>query len=256
MSVTPHVRAHDRGPTRILTVDRPAKKNALARQTIEELAAAIDLASLDGAVRGVVLAAAGDVFMAGGDLEEFAKAVDDPGGADMVIAMGARLGGAIEGCEVPVVAAVSGDVFGGGCEVVLACDAVFADETAGFSFRHVVMGLAPAWGGTSRLLERVGPLEATRLLLAAPRIAAPEAAAIGLVNAAVVTGGALDAAMMFLKRIALHDRAVVAANKRALVEVRSVARAAQAAAEGAAVRALWGQPAQRAALARYSARAK
>lgn len=247
MTDAPHVRVERQGSATVITLCRAAKKNAIAKRTALELASALESASADPAVRGVVLAAEGDVFMAGGDLSEFATILDDPQGSSHVIEMGERLA-VIERCEVPVVAAVSGDVYGGGCELVLQCDAVLAEEHVGLSFRHARMGLSPAWGGARRLLERAGPLHASRLLFTADRVDAKEAYAIGLVTRVVERGASLDEALAFVERVAKNDRAVVAANKRALNDARNVRRFELAEIEARTFRQLWGKPAHRAAL--------
>ena len=245
----PHVEVIRRGPVAFVTLKRATKRNALAKRTVREITAALEEASFDQKVRGVVLAAEGDVFMAGGDLGEFETILDDPRGAAHVIEMGRALA-CIEACDVPVIAAVSGDVFGGGCEVVLLCDVVLAERHAGLSFRHVPMGLTTAWGGAARLLERVGPLHATRLVLTGDRIGAEEAERIGLVTRVVDAGRGAAEAELFVERVARHDRAVVAANKRALRDARARRREGLAEIEGAAFSALWGGPAHRAAMSR------
>ena len=107
------VREETVGAARVLTVDRPAKKNALDRRTVDDLAAAIERAADEPAIRGVVIAAAGDVYLAGGDLDELSSLARTVEGADAVLAMGARLD-AIERSSIPVFAAITGDVYGWG----------------------------------------------------------------------------------------------------------------------------------------------
>ncbi|NUP13854.1 MAG: enoyl-CoA hydratase/isomerase family protein [Polyangiaceae bacterium] len=245
----PHVRVETRGSARIITLAREAKRNALARQTVEEIAAALNDAASDETIRGIVVAAEGDVFMAGGDLSEFAAFLEAPDAAERVIEMGQKLA-VIETLPVPVICAVAGDVYGGGCEFLLLADAVLAEPHATFSFRHVQMGLSPAWGGASRLLERVGPLAATRLLLTADPVIAKEARRVGLITDVVDHGTALDAACAMVERIARHDWAVVAENKRALMAARSIQRASLAQIEGDSFKSLWAGPAHRAAMSR------
>lgn len=237
----------DRGPARLLVLTRSDKKNALSRALIEALVAAVERAGDDPAVRGVVLAAEGDVFAAGGDLDELAALVDDPRGADGVLALGHALR-AIERAPIPVLAALSGDAYGGGCELLLLCDYVIAEEQARLAFRHAKMGLAPAWGGTARLLERVGRQQAARLLFTADRVDARTAHALGLVGEVVATGQAQDAACAFVERVAANDRLVVATQKRLLVEHRAELEHRADRIERRVVRELWGRGANRAAL--------
>jgi enoyl-CoA hydratase/carnithine racemase len=249
MSEALTVRVERRGAACLLTVSRPEKKNALDRHTVSLLSSAIDEASRDPALRGVVLLGEGDVFLSGGDLGEIARALEAPSGAEQVLEMGVLLG-AIERAEIPVVAAVTGDVFGGGCELVLLCDYVFAEERAGFSFRHARMGLSPAWGGAARLCERVGPPAAARLLFTAERVPAAEAARMGLVGACVADETARDHALGFIDEVARADRAVVAEQKRLLLALRAEARGRAAEIEALTFKNLWGQPAHRAAMTR------
>lgn len=250
-SVTPDdsLRIETRGGARVITLWRTAKKNALARSTVEALAQAIDEAGADPSVRGIVIAAEGDVFMAGGDLSEFAAILDDEDAATRVIEMGARLR-VIEACAVPVVCAVAGDVYGGGCEFLLLCDAVFVERGVSLSFRHAFMGLSPAWGGASRLLERVGPLQASRLLFTSERVDTEDARRMGLVTDVVERGQAFEAACDFIARVGKNDRDVIADNKRALTAARAVSRKATDAIEAETFTRLWGGPAHRAAMKR------
>lgn len=245
------VREEDRGPARILTVARAAKKNALDRETASALADAIERAGADPAVRGIVLAGEGDVFLAGGDLEEFASILGAPDGADHVLGMGARLD-AIDASDVPVIAAIGGDVYGGGCEVVLACDDAIAEDHATLAFRHVRMGLCPAWGAAARLVARVGPAHAARLLLGAEPVAAEEARSMGLVTEVAPRGGAIDAAVARIASIARGAREVVAANRRLLRE--ATAEPAWRRREAETFRSLWGGPAHRAAMDAFARR--
>ena len=106
---------------------------------------------------------------------------------DAVVDLGEELA-ACERADVPVIAAVQGDVYGGGCEFLLLCDLVIVESHAEIAFRHAKMGLSPAWGGLTRLVERVGPIEAARLLFTAEKIDAAEARRIGMVNEVVPEG--------------------------------------------------------------------
>jgi enoyl-CoA hydratase/carnithine racemase len=234
-----------------LRLARDEKRNALGRELVDALVDAIDCAACDPSVRGVVLAARGGVWAAGGDLEELGAITEAPDGADQVLAIGDALQ-AIERCDVPVVAAIEGRVLGGGCELALLCDAVFAGERARFSFRHAAMGLSPAWGGGVRLEARVGPLAAARLLMTAEEIDAREAARVGLVNAAVDAGEAEQHATAFLRRCAIHARDAVAAQKRALRAARDARWGEAGRVEAEVFRSRWGGEAHRAAMRRFA----
>jgi enoyl-CoA hydratase/carnithine racemase len=219
------LRAERVGASLVLTIDRPEARNAINQALAEALRQAVTAASADAELRSVVLTATGsDVFVAGGDLKEFDGLEPDERGADHILAMGLALG-SIEASPLPVIAAVQGETLGGGAELLVLCDLVVMEEQAGIHFRHAKMGLTPAWGGTSRLIERVGALRATELLLTARRVGANEALGMGLVSKVVVRGAALRAALQLGDDIASSARATVAALKASLIEARRAARA-------------------------------
>lgn len=243
-----------RGPARVLTICRPNARNAINRELAGKLRDAIVEASHDERVRAIVLTASGqDIFVAGGDLKEFQQLDFGPTGAEQIIEFGKALE-CIETSEVPVIAAVQGDVLGGGCELLVLCDLAIIEEHAGIEFRHARMGLTPAWGGSSRLLERVGFLRAAELLLTARRLTAAEALSFGLVNEVVAPGQALDAALKLAERIAVHARGSVAAVKRSLVAAQRAARSDAVSRERDVFRRAWGNPSHRAAMAAFLSR--
>lgn len=241
--------------TRVVTLARAEKRNALSEVLAKALGEAIRRAGDDEAVRAVVLAAVGDVFAAGGDLAELAELVEADDGASRVLAIGEELE-AILACPVPIVAAVAGDVYGGGCELLLQCDLAVMEEGTKLSFRHSRMGLSPAWGGTARLLERVGPTIAARLLFTAEAVEANEAARMGLVTEVAPRGGALERAKAIAREVAHAERSVVAAHKALLRGSLGAMRSSVKALESETFRRLWGERAHRAAMASFTGRTK
>ena len=231
----------------VLTLARPEKKNALSGEMVSALVDALTRANADKDVRAVILAADGDVFAAGGDLDEIAAALALPDGAGEIIAIGARLR-TIEELDLPVLFAISGDVYGGGCELTLMGDVVVLEEHARLSFRHARMGLAPAWGGAPRLLERVGPTVAARMIFTAEMIDAATADRTGLVTEVVARGAARGRCVAIARDIAKAARSAVAGDKRSLQRVREAMRGASAAAEADAFRSLFGGEAHLAAM--------
>jgi len=202
--------------TVVLTIDRPGTRNAIDAALAKRLAEAATEAAADPSARAIVLTATGaEAFVSGGDLNEIAGHVRDGGGPGPVLDMYAPLL-VLEAGELPVIAAVGGDVYGGGCELILLCDMVVMENHAKLAFRHARMGLSPAWGGMTRLMERVGPQEASRLLFTAEEIEATEAQRIGLVGEVVPTGRALGRAL---------ERAAIAATSTSPDRARVVADA-------------------------------
>jgi enoyl-CoA hydratase/carnithine racemase len=218
------VRVDRAGDAAVLTIDRPATKNAIDRATAKLIGDTVRIAAADPSVRGVVITGEGaDSFVSGGDLKDLQAIAAGGEGGKPVLEMFEHLS-ACETCEVPVIAAVQGDVFGGGCELLLLCDLVIMEEHASLAFRHAKMGLSPAWGGMTRLLERVGPIEAARLLFTAEKISAEEARRIGFINQVAPTGAARTQAIARINRIADNPRTTVASLKRTLHAVREASR--------------------------------
>jgi len=164
-----------------ITVNRPAKLNALNATTIDELGVAIDQARADAAVRGIVLTGSGEkAFVAGADIAELA-ALNGPG-AQEASARGQAVFRRYETSPKPVVAAVNGFALGGGCELAMACHLRVAAENARFGQPEVNLGLLPGYGGTQRLIQLVGKSKALELLLTADQVKADEALRLGLAN--------------------------------------------------------------------------
>src|SRR5690606_34164058 len=135
-------------------------------------------------------------------------------GAEAVLALG-EVAQAIEDCPVPVIAAVQGPALGGGAELFVACDVAVMQKEARVAFVHVRMGLVPAWGGTTRLVERVGAARAAELLMSARPLGAEEALACGL--AARVADSARDEALRLAEAMAQHGREALVRMKRAIL---------------------------------------
>ncbi len=248
------LRVESVGDALVITLDRLATHNSIDRALALALAGAVRTAAEDPTVRGVVLTAAGDrTFCSGGDLKMLAELTLSEGPGDAVLDLGDALA-AIERADVPVIAAVQGDVYGGGCELLLLCDLAIAESHVEIAFRHARMGLSPAWGGLTRLVERVGPIEAARLLYTTEKIDAAEALRIGLVNEVVPKGAARARAMARVARIADNPRTTVAALKRTLREVREARRGASVERERAAFLERWGAPDHQAAMRAFLAR--
>jgi len=242
------LRVEAKGEALVLTIDRPKTRNAIDRDLATRLGEVVRAAETNPKVRAIVLTATGEqTFVSGGDLHEINRAVEEQRGPGPVLDLYHDML-ALETTELPVIAAVQGDVYGGGCELLLLCDMVLVESHASLAFRHAKMGLSPAWGGITRLFERVGPMVASRLLFAAEKIGAEEARRLGLVNEVVPTGQAESLALALSGRIADHARSVVGAQKRALLEVRRAMRGDSIERERAIFGELFGGQAHRAAL--------
>ncbi|ESS07081.1 MAG: short chain enoyl-CoA hydratase [uncultured archaeon A07HB70] len=166
-----------------VVVDRPDRLNALNVETLGALSDAFDAAEAAGA-RAVVVTGAGDsAFVAGADIEHMSEM--DPPEALAYAEAGHDLCRQVERFPAPVIAAVNGYAFGGGCELALACDLRVASERAVLGQTEVDLGIVPGWGGTQRLPRLVGDEVARRLIFFGERVDATDASEHGLVGEVV-----------------------------------------------------------------------
>jgi enoyl-CoA hydratase len=180
-----------------ITVNRPSVRNALNIATVKELGEAFQRTKSDPAVQVVILTGAGDkAFVAGADIGEIAQ-LDETTGKEFS-ERGQRVFDAIEFLGKPVIAAVNGYALGGGCELAMACTLRVASENAIFGQPEVKLGLIPGYGGTQRLPRLIGKSRALRLLLTGETVTAPEALALGLVDAVA----SIDSLMSRVQKLA------------------------------------------------------
>jgi len=164
-----------------LSISRPDKLNALNRDTILELTAAVEQIAKDDGVGGAIVTGTGArAFVAGADIAELAKM--GPVDGVEVSRLGQRVFRAIELSRKPYIAAVNGFALGGGCELALACHLRIASESAKFGLPETKLGIIPGYGGTLRLPRIVGMGRALELILTGEMIDADEAYRIGLAN--------------------------------------------------------------------------
>jgi enoyl-CoA hydratase len=164
-----------------ITFNRPKALNALNNELLDEMRHLLERIAEDESVRAVVLTGSGEkAFVAGADISELNAMT--PSAAKAFAAKGHRVMRLLEDLPVPVIAAVNGFALGGGCEIALACDFIYASETAKFGLPEINLGLIPGFGGTQRLPRIVGRNMAKELIYTGRMIDAREAASIGLVN--------------------------------------------------------------------------
>jgi enoyl-CoA hydratase len=200
MSEFMYLQYEKKGKVVCITLDHPAVKNALSQPVILELNRAFELASADTSVFGVVITGRGNAFVAGADIADLAAV--DAVQAEQFTRLGQRLFDKIESLGKPVIAAVNGYAFGGGCELAMACTLRIASGHAKFGQPEVKLGVIPGFGGTQRLPRLVGTGRAMQLVLTGEAIDAQEALRIGLVNEVVGDDRLLARAEEILLQIA------------------------------------------------------
>jgi len=182
-----------------VTINRPEVLNALARLTWRELVEAMDLADKDDEVRVVIITGAGRAFCAGDDINDLATIKD----AFDAKAYFKEIAGAIRKVEEfskPIIAAVNGLAYGGGCEITMVCDIAIASENARFAQPEGKIGAWPPLAAV-RLPSIIGKAKAMEIMLTGEPIDAKEAERIGLINKVVPREKLKDAAMEMAKKI-------------------------------------------------------
>lgn len=186
------------GALGILTLNRPQQLNALNWDLINELATAAEEFDQDEAIRCIILTGAGDkAFAAGADIKEMA-------GQTPVTMMTGPFSGweRLRRIHTPMIAAVGGYAFGGGCELAMHCDIIVASETAKFGQPEINLGIIPGAGGTQRLARTVGKFVAMEMVLTGRTFSAQELYQLGLVNHVVPAGQHLEKAKEIARTIA------------------------------------------------------
>jgi enoyl-CoA hydratase len=205
-----------RGAVALLTLNRPDVLNALDAATLTALAAHSAEIARDATVRAVVVTGAGRAFAAGADIAAMRSL--GPAEAEAFSRLGHAAVASLEALAVPTIAAVNGFAFGGGCELALACDWIYASSKARFGQPEVNLGLLPGFGGTSRMVRRVGVAWANELVLSGEPIDAETALRIGLANRVFEPDALLDAALAMGEKIASKGPVAVSLAKRVMQE--------------------------------------
>lgn len=184
-----------------VTINRPKVLNALNPNVLHELLTAFsEIGKNTAEVRGVIVTGAGDkAFVAGADIA--AMTTMTPLEADQFCGLGHCCMRVIETCSLPVIAAVNGFALGGGFELALACDFIYAARSAKLGLPEVNLGIFPGFGGTQRLARLVGRNRAKELCYTADMISADEALALGIVNKVVEADQLLHEATATLHKI-------------------------------------------------------
>jgi enoyl-CoA hydratase len=202
-----------KGAVALVTLNRPEVLNALNYALIDRMMGVLDEVEDDRNVRAIVLTGAGErAFSAGADIREFSESMKQ--GPDAAVKAFVRRGQAMtarmESFQKPIIAAVNGIAFGGGCEITEAVHLAIASDRASFAKPEINIGITPTFGGTQRLPRLAGRKRALELLLTGDPFLAQRAYEIGLVNRVVPHKDLLPAAFDLADRILRHSALVAA----------------------------------------------
>ncbi len=200
----------------LVTLNRPDAANALNTQMGLDLVELFEHFSVNlENLRAIVLTGAGTkAFCAGGDLKQRNGMTDEAWQAQHLVFE--RMLRAVVACPLPVIAAVNGAAYGGGCEIAAAADFIYASDNARFALTEVTLGIMPGAGGTQNLPRAIGERRAKEMILSGLPFSAAEAEAWGLVNKVLPQAQLLDAAFTIATRIAGSGPIAVRQAKQAI----------------------------------------
>ena len=199
------------GTVAILYVERPEALNALNREIIDAMDAALDEIKVDASVRALVVGGTPN-FAAGADIGGMAEC--DPEGA-RAYAFSPTYN-KLDALEIPTIAAIDGYALGGGLELALCCDLRLATKEAKLGLPEIGLGIMPGAGGTIRLPRLIGYARAFEMILAGKSISGEEAERIGLVNALVPKEHLIDEAILLAQRLSKKPALAARTAKRTM----------------------------------------
>jgi enoyl-CoA hydratase len=192
-------------PIAIVTLNRPEVLNALSPTLLSALCDALEALDADPGIRAIILTGDERTFAAGADIGVMAELSS----LDVVRANTLSYWQRLRRLNKPLIAAVSGYAFGGGCELAMTCDLIVASETARFAQPEIKLGIMPGAGGTQRLVKAIGPYRAMEMILTGEPLSAQEAYACGLVNRLAPPERCLDEARELARTIAARPPVAV-----------------------------------------------
>ncbi len=198
-----------------ITFNRPEVLNALNEASLQEFSNALDAVASDEDIRVLVLTGAGEKsFVAGADITEFLRF--NVLKAKLFAETGHGVVNRLQELPIPVIAAVNGYALGGGCEIVIGCDFIYAAENAMFGLPEINLGIIPGFGGTQRLPRLIGKNMAKEMIFTGKMISAAEAHAVGWVNTVCPQDELMAEVMKTATIIASKGKASLRAAKQAI----------------------------------------
>ncbi|MCP3772755.1 enoyl-CoA hydratase-related protein [Paenibacillus sp. MZ04-78.2] len=209
-----HIKSSTDGSVGIIRLDRPEVLNALNLKIVDEIVEEMERMDRDGAIRVIVLTGSDKAFAAGADIGEMADEAVIP----LLLKDQFAVWDRIAKITKPIIAAVSGFVLGGGCELMMNCDMIVASETIRIGQPEIKLGVMPGAGGTQRLTKAVGKAKAMEMLLTGEPITAEQALQYGLINKVVPVEMYFTEAMKLAKQIALQPPVAARLIKKAVLK--------------------------------------
>ncbi len=198
-----------------ITFNRPKALNALNHALLNEFSDALDQIARDENNRVLILTGAGEkAFVAGADIRELAQC--DALDGKLFAQLGQQTISKLQSLAIPVIAAVNGFALGGGSEIALAADFIYASESATFGLPEITLGLIPGFGGTQRLSRLIGKNRAKELIFTGRMLPAAEALEIGMVNRVCPPEELMPAAIKTAKAMAAKGKVALRAAKQAI----------------------------------------
>lgn len=197
----------------LITLNRRKALNALCDQLMSELTATIERAEKDNDIGALVLTGSHKAFAAGADIKE----MQGKNFAENFKYNFLSNWDKVAQCSKPIIAAVNGYALGGGCELAMMCDIIYAGDNAKFGQPEITIGTIPGAGGTQRLTKAIGKSRAMEMCLSGQPIDAQQAAAWGLVSKVVPADQTVDEAIKLAEKIASHSRLIVGLCKESVL---------------------------------------
>lgn len=195
--------------------DRPKALNALNSDLLDEFCDALDKLAADESIRVLILTGSGEKsFVAGADIKELANC--NPLSGKLFSRKGQLIISKLQELAIPVIAAVNGFALGGGSEIALASDFIYASETANFGLPEITLGIIPGFGGTQRLPRLIGMNRAKELIFTGKMISAQKAYEMGLVNKVLPADQLMGEVLKTAKNIAAKGKIALRAAKQAV----------------------------------------
>ncbi|CAG9817856.1 unnamed protein product [Phaedon cochleariae] len=197
------------GSVGLIQLNRPKALNALCNGLVNEVGQALDILEADSSVGAIVITGSEKAFAAGADIKEMANKTYSETYSENFTQNWAR----VSTVRKPVLAAVNGFALGGGCELAMMCDIIYAGETAKFGQPEILLGVLPGVGGTQRLTRAIGKSKAMEIVLTGNQVPAQEAEKMGLVSKIFPVDQLVNETVKIAEKIASNSQLANAAAK-------------------------------------------